>query len=1310
MASIVMDVLTSIDERSAALGARKLEETLKASGTVAGEGFAANLKSGILGGIREGDFDSIHGVMSSSSMLAKATTSGSLVGTAFAGGIAVAAAAGIMDAAVKIGESFESINRQITLHTAASGEALEALKSQADALVGSLDTSTKTLGTDMATLAQRLGLLGEENKATLGKLTHDFEMLTDRFGLGAQAVGNFSAAMVQFHVAGADADAVLGSLTNSARDTGTNLNTVIDGLVKVGPTLTDLGLNAEQSGHLFAQTAQILGSPEKAVQSFGMALKDAAKENESLAQFLPRVAAGIKAYQDAGNTAAADAVANDVFGARKAEDAMRIIGELNKTIAAGPTAFGVGGDYLTDLEKSTRTLENDWDRVKNTIASALAPQGLNVVDQVASKMDEFIGWLDAHKQDLANMFTTAIGAIETVLKDITGIVGFLTKLPGLIDAITFGFEAWAAIKGITIVAGALKGIVTTLGLIPPAAATAVTSEEAVGAAGVTAGATASAGLLAIVTRLGSIITIGAIAGKTLDGLSMKIPFIRDRFLSPDGSYKNPIDRWASHIPGLDWLDPDMTGHGSAGAPAVPGAPAEPRAPGGVGGGFEAPKPTTGGWVPGGAPVTIDELDSLGKKPKKGPKGPRLPAEPEIPYEPGYGAAPYPGETAEQYRKAQDLMEKRHGVAEAQARLNQLEHDNNATADDIQKAKNKLLRAEEELNQAQLEGLKKHTTALDEFGVKLDKDFGISKGLAGIADNLVKFVAALAFAPAMGQLGAVAEASGASKQSGRGLIGMAAAGGAFGPSFMPGADGGGGMPSLSYPGNPTSPAEFGAAGNRVGALYAFAESLQGTPYSTQLRNDCSGMVSKLANVALGLPPAVSFDTTSEGAWLQSHGFQSGMGPPGSFQVGWNPQPGMSGHTAATLPGGVNAEQGGSHSAFTLGPGAAGGGSSQFPMHAYLPMGYQGYDSGGAVPIIAHGGEWVIRKDAVDHYGPGFMAAINNRQFDGGGSVDVLHDKGDGNLKTAGPGSGGGKSGGGKEGWDPVGKGWHWLWDQHLAHPDWSALDPSKWHFQGGGPIGHYGQGGDVSDIAPWDMPDPKPAYAGIAPWDPGVGGSTPKQPPASPVPINPTPIGGAAPEHGFGGGLPGGGGGGLAGGGADSAGKTVIGGAAPAMGAGGGASAVGGGVAAGAASGAATMGIGIAAQIAMQEAQRAIQYAGSVAGIGVEGLQQTFLPTGGSKLAQGSWLAKIGGGLAGAQPQLPNMAGKNPSGQPPPPPGPSPEAILGQPMPPKEAGGSPTSIGPAVHIEHYHVEHSEDRAGKDIARHNMHQTDPTPGAR
>lgn len=117
------------------------------------------------------------------------------------------------------------------------------------------------------------------------------------------------------------------------------------------------------------------------------------------------------------------------------------------------------------------------------------------------------------------------------------------------------------------------------------------------------------------------------------------------------------------------------------------------------------------------------------------------------------------------------------------------------------------------------------------------------------------------------------------------------------------------------------------------------------------------------------------------------------------------------------------------------------------------------------------------------------------------------------------------------------------------------------------------------------------------------------------------------------------------------------------------------------------GAGQAAQTGMKLANRAIQYGGQVAGIGVQGLMDTFLPTGGSELANKSWLTKIAGGIAGAAPALPNMAGKSTAPQ---------EPSQGDPNAPTGQGGVTNNINVTNNRA------TEDGTGRDIAYHQQAQ--------
>lgn len=143
----------------------------------------------------------------------------------------------------------------------------------------------------------------------------------------------------------------------------------------------------------------------------------------------------------------------------------------------------------------------------------------------------------------------------------------------------------------------------------------------------------------------------------------------------------------------------------------------------------------------------------------------------------------------------------------------------------------------------------------------------------------------------------------------------------------------------------------AGGGHVSAdqLQQFARGVEGKPYVWGGVNwgDCSGAVSAIANFATGRDPFGSrFATASEQAALAERGFQPGLGPSGSLNVGWyNGGPG-GGHTAATLPDGTHFEMGGSRGDGQYGGQAAGADDPQFTDHAHLPPDYFAGLDGGA----------------------------------------------------------------------------------------------------------------------------------------------------------------------------------------------------------------------------------------------------------------------------------------------------------------------------------------------------------------------------
>lgn len=139
-----------------------------------------------------------------------------------------------------------------------------------------------------------------------------------------------------------------------------------------------------------------------------------------------------------------------------------------------------------------------------------------------------------------------------------------------------------------------------------------------------------------------------------------------------------------------------------------------------------------------------------------------------PLDPAFGAPPRPGETQGEYAAEGALMQAKHRKADDEATLQEMEKGNIASAEQIQAQKNKIIQDQREINKAELElqnaqeaaakkqlrGLKSLTDSMKDIGPQLDEDFGLSKGLAGLAKNLVEFVATLAAAPLLGKLEAI----------------------------------------------------------------------------------------------------------------------------------------------------------------------------------------------------------------------------------------------------------------------------------------------------------------------------------------------------------------------------------------------------------------------------------------------------------------------------------------------------------------------------------------------------------------------------
>ncbi|GAA1681719.1 hypothetical protein MMUR_05440 [Mycolicibacterium murale] len=388
------------------------------------------------------------------------------------------------------------------------------------------------------------------------------------------------------------------------------------------------------------------------------------------------------------------------------------------------------------------------------------------------------------------------------------------------------------------------------------------------------------------------------------------------------------------------------------APALPPMPNMPgptiSAPPGTAPAPPPPPPGAPAPVPGQrTPILTDtQQEAFG-----GGGGSSLPPAPVLPI----AYTPTAGMPSALASATTRLDEARHDAAEREARLNQLLQSNVADQSEIQKARNDLakadqseLAAEQALIDAQnnlveqqlrtgeqnVSALNRQADALGQIGAQIDQDFGVSKGLPGIAENLTKFLANLAFAPVYGALTAQREAAGFGQgEAGGGITGMLASSGAFGPQFMP-------VPNWARTtGSPGQSALMSNTVNPAGIDAALLANVPSGTYTQEARGDltqgladCSSAVEDLVNMLDGRPTGgASMSTHNAAQWLTERGFLPGMGGPGDMRVGFN-----SGHMQATLPGGTNFNWGSQSSAAAGGlDGSLGAYDPSFTSNYYRP---------------------------------------------------------------------------------------------------------------------------------------------------------------------------------------------------------------------------------------------------------------------------------------------------------------------------------------------------------------------------------------
>jgi|GEM_PF-5149180 len=326
----------------------------------------------------------------------------------------------VVKSLLEVGDTWEDVQRTLTVRTTAMGADLEGLEDTVRSVASNTSASINDIAAATATLAQRTGLRG----GALDELVRDWTEAGKLLGTAINPQ-QFTAAMHAMGVPMQDADAWLQKLFNIARETGVPFQELLSMLSQNGAALHEFGLDAEPVAALLAQMSSHGINAQMALRGLQSSAREAAKEHKSLSDYLQTVLDGMIKAHDAGNrmleTEWAAKLGRGAAQWMSAVDQGLITSENLSTVLANlPT------DRIDELYHRTLTLGDQMKIFANNLSVSLSPIGEALTQEFGAGLRQLSDWVKEHGADIVGWAKTLGDALFTtgeVLAEVAGLFG-----------------------------------------------------------------------------------------------------------------------------------------------------------------------------------------------------------------------------------------------------------------------------------------------------------------------------------------------------------------------------------------------------------------------------------------------------------------------------------------------------------------------------------------------------------------------------------------------------------------------------------------------------------------------------------------------------------------------------------------------------------------------------------------------------------------------------------------------------------------------------------------------------------------------
>ena len=273
-----------------------------------------------------------------------------------------------------LGASFDDAADAIRIGTGATGDALDGLLDDFDAVYKSVPTTMEDASKAIADYNTRLGLTGPQLQEISKQAIQVSDMLGDDLG---SVIEESSQAFQQWNIDADDMGGAMDYIFKVSQSTGMGFTDLMADMQKFGPQLQEMGYSFETASALMGQldkagvnTDEVLGAMKKSVATLA---KEGISASDGLALYYEKI-------KNAGTAAEAASIASEIFGTRAGSTMAAAIRDGSLAVADLTAELQENGETIAGAADDTYDFAERLQVMKQGLEVALKPMANTVFD------------------------------------------------------------------------------------------------------------------------------------------------------------------------------------------------------------------------------------------------------------------------------------------------------------------------------------------------------------------------------------------------------------------------------------------------------------------------------------------------------------------------------------------------------------------------------------------------------------------------------------------------------------------------------------------------------------------------------------------------------------------------------------------------------------------------------------------------------------------------------------------------------------------------------------------------------------------